>query len=48
MELKLNVSYQPRIITDPGGWFGENDVECHYTIYTDESNTYVSVEWKMK
>lgn len=27
------------------GWFGENDVECHYTIYTDESNTDVSVEW---
>ena len=27
------------------GWFGENDVECQYTIYTDENNTDVSVEW---
>lgn len=27
------------------GWFGENNVECHYTIYTDESNTDVSIEW---
>lgn len=27
------------------GWFGENDVECHYTIYTDENNTDVSIEW---
>lgn len=27
------------------GWFGENDVECHYAIYTDENNTDVSVEW---
>ena len=29
------------------GWFGENDVECFHTIYADESNTDVSVEWKM-
>lgn len=28
------------------GWFGENDIECYYTIYTDESNTDVSIEWK--
>ena len=27
------------------GWFGENDMECHYTIYADESNTDISVEW---
>lgn len=27
------------------GWFGENDVECFHTIYADESNTDVSVEW---
>ena len=29
-----------------GGWFRENDVECHYTIDTDENNTDVSIEWK--
>lgn len=27
------------------GWFGENNVECFHTIYADESNTDVSVEW---
>lgn len=27
------------------GWFGENDVECFHTIYADEINTDVSVEW---
>lgn len=28
------------------GWFGENDVEAFHTIYADESNTDVSVEWR--
>lgn len=27
------------------GWFGENNAECFHTIYADESNTDVSVEW---
>ncbi len=27
------------------GWFGENNIGCHYTIFTDENNTDVSIEW---
>ena len=27
------------------GWFGENNIECHYTIFIDENNTDVSIEW---
>lgn len=27
-------------------WFGENDVECFHTIYADETNTDVHVDWK--